>query len=607
VTAAFDFDPATTAPPGPADDGPAPVSVLGRRWRLPAVDERLALAHCQRLGVPELLGRLLAGRGVPPEAAEAYLSPSLRTGLPDPSTLADMDRAAARLADAVEAGEWTVVFADYDVDGATSAALFIRYLKSVGLDPGLYVPDRASEGYGPNAAALRRLRQDGAGLAVLVDCGTTAFEALEAAADAGLEVVVIDHHAAETRLPPCAALVNPNRPDDASGLGELAACGVAFLALVALNRELRRRGLFLRRPEPDLRTLLDLVALGTVCDVVPVAGVNRVLVGQGLKVMARRGNPGLRALADLARVAERVSADHCGFALGPRINAGGRLGRSDLGARLLATDDPAEAEEIAALLDGHNEDRKAVESAIYAEAKAQAAAAGDAPIILASGEGWHSGVVGIVAGRLRERFHRPALVVGFAEGMGKGSGRSVPGVDLGAAILEARRAGLLAAGGGHPMAVGFSVEAGKLAALQTFLADRVARRPAAEAVPALQLDGALGVAGAGLDMADLIQRLGPFGPGNAEPRFAIAAAGVAWAEVVGSKHVRCVLTDGGRRLKAIAFRCLDTPLGAALLARDGAPVHLAGRLRRNGWMGREEAQFLIEDAAPGWLPLPVAD
>lgn len=606
TAAESDPDPTPLAAAGPSGATP-PLSVLGRRWRLQVVDERRAMALCQRLGAPELLGRLLAARGVAPDAADGYLSPSLRAGLPDPSTLTDMDRAAARLADAVQGAEPIVVFADYDVDGATSAALLLRYLRALDVEAGLYVPDRTTEGYGPSAAALRRLRREGAGLAVLADCGTTAFEALGSAAEAGLDVVALDHHAAETRLPAAVALVNPNRIDDASGLGELAACGVVFLTLVALNRELRRRNAFATRAEPDLLALLDLVALGTICDVVPITGVNRVLVGQGLKILARRGNPGLRALADTARVAEAVSADHCGFILGPRINAGGRLGRSDLGARLLATDDPVEAGEIAALLDGHNEDRKAVESAIYAEAKAQAAAAADAPVLVASGEGWHSGVVGIVAGRLRERFHRPALVIGFQDGLGRGSGRSVPGVDLGAAIIEARRAGLLVAGGGHPMAAGLTVEAERLGALTEFLAERVARQPAAAMVPPLELDGALSVAGAGLDLADLIQRLGPFGPGNAEPRFALPAAGVAWAEVVGSKHVRCVLTGGGGRLKAIAFRCQDTPLGAALLARDGAPVHLAGRLRRNGWMGREEAQFLIEDAAPGWLPLPAAE
>ena len=603
VTAAFEPAAAT----GTAGEDAA-VSVLGQRWRLTATDDRLALAHCQRLGIPELLGRLLAARQVPLETGARYLDPTLRAGLPDPSRLADMDRAVARLADAVDAAERLVVFADYDVDGATSAALLVRFFRQLGLELRLYVPDRAAEGYGPSAAALTRLKADGADLAVLVDCGTSAFEALEAAAAADLAVVVLDHHAAEARLPPAFALVNPNRVDDTSGLGALAACGVVFLALVALNRELRRRGAFAKRPEPDLLALLDLVALGTICDVVPMTGVNRVLVAQGLRVLARRGNPGLRALADVARIAERVAADHCGFQLGPRINAGGRLGRSDLGARLLATDDPQEAGAIAARLDGHNEDRKAMEAAIYAEAKAQVAAAPEEPVAIAAGEGWHAGVVGIVAGRLRERFHRPALAIGFADGVGHGSGRSVPGVDLGAAIVEARRAGLLVKGGGHPMAVGFTVAAEQLAVFSAFMAERIARQPAAAAAPTLEIDGMLAVGGAGLPLADLVQRLGPFGPGNAEPRFAIVAAGVVWAEVVGAKHVRCVLTAGdGQRLKAIAFRCRDTALGAALLARDGAPLHLAGRLRRNGWMGREESQFLIEDVAPGWRAMPLVE
>ncbi len=577
-------------------------SVLGRRWQLHAVDERLSLALSQRHDLPELVGRILAARGVAVDAAEAYLDPTLRSMMPDPSALKDMDRAADRIARAIAAGERIAVFGDYDVDGATSAALLLRYLRSLGGDPLLHIPDRMTEGYGPNAPALRRLQEAGAGLVITVDCGTMAMEPLAAAAADGLEVIVLDHHAAGAELPAAHAVVNPNRLDDTSGLGHLAACGVTFLTLVAVSRALRRDGALAGRAEPDLLGLLDLVALGTVCDVVPLTGLNRAMVIQGLKVMARRHNPGLRALADVAKVSERISAYHLGYILGPRVNAGGRIGRSDLGARLLSTEDEAEAGEISAILDSHNDNRKAIEAGVLREAIEQLDGREDpGPVALATGQGWHAGVIGIVAGRLKDRYDRPACVVAMEGDMGRASCRSVPGVDIGAAVAEARHAGLLMTGGGHPMAAGFTVAADKLAALGDFLHDHVRGQAAGPLVPVSDFDGTLAVGGATPELAAVIERLGPFGAGNTEPRFVLRGARAVAAKVVGQDHVSCFLTGAeGGRLKAIAFRAAGTALGAALLDPGGAPLHLAGLLRVDRWNGRVRAQFQIEDAAPAW-------
>ena len=591
------------APPAPALLG-VERSLSGRRWQLHPVDERLSLALSQRHELPELVGRILAARGVSVDAAGAYLAPTLRALMPDPSVLTDMDRAADRIAAAILGGERIAVFGDYDVDGATSAALLLRYLRALGCDPLLHIPDRMTEGYGPNAPALRRLREAGAGLAITVDCGTMALEPLAAAAADGLEVIVLDHHAAGADLPAAAAVVNPNRLDDASGLGHLAACGVTFLTLVAVSRALRRHPGFAGRDAPDLLGLLDLVALGTVCDVVPLTGLNRALVIQGLAVMARRRNTGLRALADVARVAERVGAYHLGYLLGPRVNAGGRIGRADLGARLLSTEDEAEAAEIAAILDSHNDDRKAIEADVLRQATDQLDGRPDpGPVALAIGDGWHPGVIGIVAGRLKDRYDRPACVVAMEGDFGRASCRSVPGVDIGAAVAEARRAGLLATGGGHPMAAGFTVAADRLSALAAFLHDHVRGQAAGPLVPVSDFDGTLSVGGATAALAALLERLGPFGAGNAEPRFVLTGARAVAARVVGADHVSCFLTGAeGGRLKAIAFRAAGTALGSALLEPAGAPLHVAGLLRVDRWNGQERAQFQIEDAAPAWGP-----
>ena len=586
-------------------------SFAGKRWEERLGDPRAALALSQRLDLPEIVGRVLAARGVGLDEAERFLEPRLRDYLPDPSRLKDMDAAVQRLVAAVTGGEGIAVFGDYDVDGATSAALLVRFLRAAGNEPRVYVPDRIDEGYGPNAKALLRLKAEGAAVVVTVDCGVAAHEPIAAAAEAGLDVIVLDHHAAELELPRARAVVNPNRLDepavteDPLKLGHLAAVGVTFLLTVALNRALRDAGWYetSARPEPDLRRWLDLVALGTVCDVVPLLGLNRALVAQGLKVMAGRGNPGLAALGDVARLEEAPGTYHAGFLLGPRINAGGRVGEAGLGARLLATDDPGEAAELAGRLDAYNVERRAIEAAALESAIDQVERAGPGPdaLVFAAGEGWHPGVIGIVAGRLKERYALPSLVLAVDPDTGeaRGSGRSVPGVDLGNAVIAARQEGLLVSGGGHPMAAGLTVSADRIGDLRAFLEVRLrARLEAIQYRPALGLDGALQPAAASAELIGQLERCGPFGSGFAQPRFALPAARVVRADVVGQGHLRCVLSgpDGGR-LKGIAFGAMESGLGAALRQRAGAAVHLAGKLRPDRWAGPEAVQFIIEDAA----------
>ena len=576
-------------------------SLTGRRWRERAGDERAGLAIAQRLSCPELIGRLLARRGVAPDTAERFLEPRLKDELPDPSSFLDMDKAVARIVNAIERGETIAVFGDYDVDGATSAALLRRFLEGAGARIIVYVPDRQREGYGPNAAALLRLRDEGARVVITVDCGITAFAALEAATAAGLDVIVVDHHISEPSLPKAHAIVNPNRLDGTGAHGVLAAVGVAFLLAVAINRILRRSGWYESRAEPDLITWLDLVALGTVADVVPLTGLNRALVAQGLKVMRKRGNPGIAALADVASVSEPLGAYHAGFVLGPRVNAGGRVGASDLGARLLATDDPGEARALAVRLDALNGERREIEARVLAQAIEQVESGSKAALLFAAGEGWHQGVVGIVASRLKDRYNRPACVVALDDGIGRGSGRSVRGLALGPAIIAARQAGLLVNGGGHAMAAGFTVEAACLVELKTFLEDR-AREALGddEPVPELTIDGAVTAAAATPELTSLIERIGPFGTGNPEPRFVLPQMRVLRAEIVGSAHLRLILADGAGagRVKAIAFRAVDGPLAPALLQSGGAAFHMAGHLRADRWQGRDDVQLLLDDAAP---------
>jgi len=579
-------------------------SFSGLNWRPRLDDDRAALVLAQRLGLPEIVGRALAARGIGPKDAELFLNPALKVQLPDPGHLKDMERGAGRIADAIEAGEGIAVFGDYDVDGATSSALLARFCRALGTEIETYIPDRIKEGYGPNRAAMLALGARGAKVIITVDCGVSAFEPLKAASDAGIDVVVVDHHVAEARLPEALAVINPNRLDDDSPHKQLAAVGVAFLLVVAVNRALRKRGFYSSRPEPDLMGWLDLVALGTVCDQVPLTGVNRALVAQGLKVLARRTNPGLVALADVAGLDTRPEAWHLGFMLGPRINAGGRVGRPGLGAGLLACDDPAAAKGMAQELDAFNVERREIEALVLADALAQAESggAGAGDLVFVAGEGWHPGVIGIVASRIGERMRRPVCVVAIDGDVAKGSGRSIAGIDLGAAVIAARQEGLLINGGGHAMAAGFTVARDRLGALEEYLGVRIAAQHVArgeEVGRTLFYDGAISVGGATTELVERIKALAPFGSGNSEPRFVLPAVTVAKAEIVGENHLRLFVRghDGGR-IKAMAFRAADRPLGAALLQTGGAPVHLAGRLRIDDWQGRHDVEFLIDDAAP---------
>ncbi len=576
-------------------------SIGGRCWQPRLADERLGVALAQRHDLPELLGRVLAGRGVSADDAEIFLNPSLRHQLPDPSHLKDMDAAVARICDAVQRDETIALFGDYDVDGATSAALLYRAFASCGGKVRFYIPDRLREGYGPNGPALLALGREGATVIVTLDCGTLAHAPLAAAADSGLDVIVVDHHMAEPALPRAHAVVNPNRLDETSPHRHLAAVGVAFLLAVAVNRRLRTLGWFNHRQEPDLLDLLDLVALGTVADVVPLIGLNRAFVAQGLKVMAGRRNLGLAALADVAGIRQMPDAFTLGFALGPRVNAGGRVGESDLGVRILTTEDATEAAALARRLDGFNRERQSIEAAMVHQAMAAVEAGPEpGPLILVAQEGWHPGVVGIVASRLKDRYQRPVCVVALENGVGRGSGRSIEGIDLGAAVIAARQAGLLRNGGGHAMAAGFTLEEGQIQAFRDFLIDRVGTGflPRSR-LPTLSLDGALALAAATPDFVEKLARLAPFGAGNPEPRFAVIAARVAKADVVGESHLRCFLADGqGGRLGGICFRSVGTELGKALRETAGAPLHLAGHLRADIWQGETRVQLHIEDAAP---------
>ncbi len=587
-------------PPNPPALGVAR-SFTNRRWVWRGGEERTALMLAQRTGVSEVVGRLLAARNIDADSAADFLSPTLRALLPDPSVLTDMDTAAARLAHAIQTGETVAVFGDYDVDGACSAAVITLLLRGFGCPVLTHVPDRLLEGYGPNAPALQALAAQGATLVVCVDCGTAAAAPL-ASLEGLADVLVLDHHKAEGPPPPVFATVNPNRLDDGSGLHGLCAAGVAFLAAVATVRTLRRAGWFATRPEPDLRSLLDLVALATVCDVMPLVGVNRALVTQGLKVMGRRDRPGIAALLEVAAAKDHLSAATLGWALGPRINAAGRIDDSGLGLRLLLTDDPVEARALATKLDAVNRDRQELEAAVLDAAHAHAHAQADAgrPVLLVHGDGWHPGVVGIIAGRIKQRQNRPALAGALADGIVRGSGRSVTGVDLGAAVLAARREGLLTTGGGHAMAAGFSLPLGHMDDFHAFLEDRLAHAAALPRTPDLIVEATVSVAGAGVELAQQIARLSPFGAGNEEPTVALPRARVVRAEWIGrdGATLRVIAEgEGGEgRVKAMLFRAAETPLGQAL-ATPGMPLHLAGNVRAEEWNGTTTACFVVSDAA----------
>ncbi len=569
-------------------------SLTGRRWTGPEPDlERLAEGLAQKTGLPLAVSRVLAERGVEAEEAERFLAPKLRDLLPDPLSLRDMVLAAERLVVAATSGQRIAIFADYDVDGGSSAALLLDWLTQMGREATLYVPDRIDEGYGPNGPAMAALAAEH-DLIVCVDCGTLSHDALAAAS--GTDVVVLDHHLGGETLPPALAVVNPNRVDEDGQLGHLCAAGVVFLTLVQAGRVLRRQG----RAEPDLMPLLDLVALATVADVAPLVGVNRAFVRSGLAVMARRQRPGLVALSDVARLDGPPNAFHLGFLLGPRINAGGRIGRADLGARCLATRDPGEAARLAAQLDALNRDRRAIEAAVREEALAQVEARGDGALSWAAGEGWHPGVVGIVAARIKEATDLPSVIIGVEGGIGKGSARSVPGVDLGRAIQRLAREGLLLKGGGHEMAAGLTVEEAKIGPAMARLAELIARDLAGRSGHRdLRLSGLLEGSGATPEMFRQLEDAGPFGQAAPAPRFAFADQIIESAGTMGENHLRLSFRSaGGPALEAVAWGAMSRPLGPALVGARGRRFHLAGKLELSTWGGRERLRLRLDDAAP---------
>lgn len=593
-----------TNPPGRAVLG-VMRSVNDNTWRerLSQAEALNAMTIAQRQNLPDVLARVMAARGVQPDDAGLFLAPSLKTLMPDPSTLVAMDKAVDRVADAVQSGTKIAIFGDYDVDGATSTAVLAKYLRWLGLEPLIHIPDRIIEGYGPNGPAIEALRDEGAELLVTVDCGSTSFDAFDVTNGLGMDVVVIDHHQVGETLPSVHALVNPNRQDDLSGQGHLAAVGVTFLFLVGLNRELRRRGLFDAGAQPDLMLLLDLVALGTVCDVVPLQGLNRAFVKRGLAVMHKRLNPGISSLADVARVAGKPAPYHLGFLLGPRINAGGRIGDAALGARLLTCEDAYEARDIAARLDQLNNERQAMEAVMLEQAGAQAALtmeADDPAVLITGSEDWHPGIVGLIASRLKDAHRRPAFAIAYDEtGKGTGSGRSIQGVDLGRVVRKAVDLGLLEKGGGHAMAAGLTVLRDKIDALSAFFNEELGSDvEVAASRRDLKIDAALTATGASLELMELLEQAGPYGAGHPEPVFAFPAHRVSFADVVGKGHVRATITStDGTTLKAISFKAEDRPHGQMLLNGRGRNLHVAGSLSVDTWQGSPKVQLRILDVA----------
>ncbi len=571
-------------------------SITGRRWIGPSPDiGRQAEALEQQSDLPAPLCTVLARRGVAPADAAGFLDPTLRDLLPDPRKLKDMDAAADRVLQALDQNERVAIFADYDVDGATSATLLIDWFRFFGREVTLYIPDRIDEGYGPNVPAMEALAKDHS-LIICVDCGTLSFEPIAAARAAGADVVVLDHHLGAETLPDANAVVNPNRQDEADAPGYLCAAGVVFLLLVELGRRLRDAG----RHGPDLISMLDLVALGTVADVAPLTDANRAFVRQGLKIMARRARPGMVALADVAGLNEAPRAYHLGYLMGPRVNAGGRIGKADLGARLLSTTDMNEARAIADKLNDLNAERREIEARVQDAAMVQAEERGlDAPLVWAAAEGWHPGVVGIVASRLKEATNRPAIVIGFDGDEGKGSGRSVAGIDLGAAIQRLAADGFIAKGGGHKMAAGLSLTRDQLHPAMERLSALLAKQGASDLGAAdLKIDGVLMPSGATVDMIELLEKAGPFGASAPAPRFAFPDVSILFAKRVGQSHLKISFGDGlGTRLDAIAFGAFDGPLGPLLEQHGGQRFHLAGRLELNQWQGRTSPQLRLEDAA----------
>lgn len=573
----------------------------GLPWRERVNDARTALAIAQQHELPEIVARVLAGRNIAPEDVPEFLNPQLRTALPDPFHLRDMDKAVLRLMGAIEKKETIAIFGDYDVDGATSVSQLVDYFAALGVRSIPYIPDRMTEGYGPNLRAFDTLMAAGAGLILTVDCGTLAFDPIAHAAAKGTDVIVIDHHIGEARLPQAVAVVNPNRVDETSPHTNLCAAGVVFLLLVALNKSLREAGYFnAARPEPNLLQMLDRVALGTVCDVMTLTGLNRPYVAQGLKLLAQRNHLGLRALADIARFDTAPAVYHLGFLLGPRINAGGRVGQSDLGIKLLMSASESEASAIAHQLDTHNKERQAIETMVLEQAMEQAQAQANMPVMLLASPDWHEGVIGIVAGRLKEKFARPAIIGNVKEGRVKASARSVSGADIGATVHRALALGLLTNGGGHAAAAGFGFEEGKRDAVHEYFAQQLGAAVTAYGESRSKLlDGWISVSGATQELYDALKQLEPYGLGFPKPKMALRAAKIVHRAVLKDKHLKLVLADelGKGRLNAIAFNVNDTKLGEMLATQH--QLHLYGELTENHWQGSSSLQFIIDDAALG--------
>lgn len=575
-------------------------SLGGNLWKTAPVDERKAELISQSCNLPLLVAEILASRGIAPQDVSNFIEPKLQNLLPDPSVMKDMSKAAAKIAEAVISGRKIAIIGDYDVDGATSSSVLRLFLESVGCEPLVHIPER-EEGYGPSTAAFDEFAAQGADFVITVDCGTTAFNIFDYAKEKGFEVIVLDHHEAETRLPDVYAVVNPKRLDESDEypyLKYMAAVGVVFVAIVAVNRELRERGFYQTHPEPSLIQWLDLVALGTVCDVVPLLGLNRAFVRQGLKIMAQRRNVGLRALIDKAAINEAPGAFHLGFVLGPRINACGRVGEAVLGNRLLCIKDDFQASILADKLNEFNAQRKEIEGYVLEKAiEMLEGTPQEYPIAFVAGNDWHQGVIGIVAGKLKERYNLPAFVMSVESDEVKGSARSVPGVDLGALIIAAKEKGVITKGGGHTMAAGFSLEEDKIEEFRQFVGEYVRAQIGHEAItPVIEVDGVLDLAGADQSLMDKLELLEPYGAGNSEPKLVLQRVRVSKARIVGSGHVSCFLSSAnGGSMKAMAFRVADTAIGPALLNSNGAVFNVVGVLRRDNWQGRNSLQFIIDD------------
>ena len=580
-------------------------SSTGRRWESRLEDQRIAEAISQRHELPDILGRVLAARGVGIDEAEAFLNPTLRGLMPQPQALRDMEKGAERLAGAVMRAEKIGVISDYDVDGVSSAAMLLLFLRAVGSTAIVHIPDRLTEGYGPSAKAVSGLKDQGCQILVTLDCGVMAHDPLAHAAELGLVTIIVDHHQTGETLPQAHAVINPNRQDDLSGFGYLCAAGVVMILIAAINQQLRARGWYAEaRPEPNMLQWLELVALATVCDVVPLKGLNRAYVTQGLKIMGRRENVGLAALADVARLKRQPDPYALGFMLGPRINAAGRIGDAALALKLLTIRDRGEAMNIAQELERLNRERQSIELGVVDQAQLQAEAAmgkeGRPPVLVVAGKGWHPGVVGLAAARLKERFGLPSFVLAQEKGgtLASGSGRSITGVDLGTAVRAAFEAGIIVKGGGHAMAAGLTVEIARLGDLRAFLDQQLAGQVAAAASRSLKIDGALSAGGATLELIELLEQAGPFGSGHPAPVFAFPAHRVVYAGKAGGDHIRCTLaSDDGKRIKAIAFRAIGTDLGELLLAERSFPLHIAGRLTIDDWGSSRVPSIHIEDVA----------